>query len=372
MKKLLFKIQICALSSILLFFICCNEQVKTNFPTDEMNEVSITPIGYPKLKKSINTNKNHNINCSLQDKKGNIWFGSTGNGIYKYDGKLFYNYTLKEGLSSNQVMSIIEDRSGIIWIGTNEGICRFDGLKITQIPITGNFINIDNNSNYYSDQSTKNTVWSILEDKTGKIWFGTGIGVFCYDGKTFTRFLQNDWVINKENLHLKVIDCILEDKKGNIWFASGCPPVIEGISIFDGKSISSFKPNGDGWIRTIREEKTGILWFGGRANGNFTYDGKNFKNFTEMTNIGNPYLIDKEGNIWFNGEEKLSSVESLNGIWVYDGSNYKNFNMKDGLSKYHVCSMLEDKEGNIWIGTRNTGLFKFDGKTFSDYSEQNK
>ena len=80
-------------------------------------------------------------------------------------------------------------------------------------------------------------------------------------------------------------------------------------------------------------------------------------------------MADKQGNIWFSGEEKQSTVESEEGIWCYDGKTFKNYNTKDGMSKYFVWFMLEDRDGNIWIGTRNTGLYKYDGKTFTNFSE---
>jgi len=161
------------------------------------------------------------------------------------------------------------------------------------------------------------------------------------------------------------VRCGLQDKNGNLWFGT----TGEGVYRYDGKSITSSKPNGDGWIRYIKEDKKGNLWFGGRNHGNFVYDGKTFTNHSEKFGIGNPILVDKKGNIWFNGEEKLSTVESEGGIWCYDGQSLKNYNTSSGMSKYFVCFMLEDKNENIWIGTRNTGLCQFDGKSFTNFSE---
>lgn len=360
-------------SFILLALLClltfCYGQVKKKSSKEKVREPKIISFGNPKLVKTQGSTKSDNVWCGLQDKSGNLWFGTTGEGVYRYDGKLFYNYTIKDGLNSNAVYSILEDKSGYIWIGTTDGVCRYDGKKITRIPITANFFPTNSSNNYYNSQSTKNTVWSMLQDKSGKIWFGTGDGVYCYNGKSFSGFLQNERVINKQNLQLKMVDCMVEDNSGNIWFASGCPPGMEGVCMYDGESITSFKPNGDGWIRTIKEDKKGNLWFGGRSRGNFFYDGKNFTNFTEKVGIGNPVLVDKNGNIWFSGEEKLSTIESEGGIWCYDRKTFKNFSTKDGMSKYNVWSMLEDREGNIWIGTRNTGLYKYDGTTFTSYSE---
>lgn len=358
--------------SLLLTFIfltSCYGQTSTQLQTDKKTKAKSNSTGQAKLVKTQGSTESDNIRCGLQDREGNLWFGTTREGVYRYDGKLFTQFTVKDGLSSNSVYSLLEDKLGNIWLGTSEGICRYDGKYITPISIPFSIRPIINNNYYYTDWSKKSTVWSMLQDKNGIIWFGTGDGVYCYNGVNFTRFLNNGTISNKEGLHLKMIDDMLEDKNGNIWFASGMPPGEEGVCRYDGESITGFKPNGDGWIRCIREDKKGNLWFGGRGRGNFFYNGKSFTNFTEKLGIGNPILVDKTGNIWFGGEEKLSTVENEGGIWRYDGKIFRNFNIKDGISKYHVFSMLEDRNGNIWIGTRNTGLYKYDGKTFANFSE---
>ena len=353
---------------VLIFLASCNGQTKPQLQTEIQSETKSIPIGQPKLINTQGTQANDNVHCGLLDKAGNLWFGTTGSGVYRYDGKLFYNYTVKDGLSSNAVWSILEDKSGNIWFGTSDGICRYDGKKIIPFPINENIRPILNNNNYYSDWAPKTTVWSMLQDKTGKMWFGTGDGVYCYNGINVTRFLNNDGVINKASLQLKMVDCMLEDKDGSIWFASGMPPGMEGVCRYDGKSITSSKPNGDSWICSIIEDKKGKLWFSGRAKGNFYYDGKTFTNFKEKVEIGNPILVDKLGNIWFNGEEG-ENLETLRGIWRYDGNAFTNFTLADGIGKYYVWCMIEDSNGNIWFGTRNTGLYKYDGKIFTNFSE---
>jgi ligand-binding sensor domain-containing protein len=350
----------------ILIFTSCNGQ---NNPTvDLKKQAYINSSSFSTLKKTQGSTESDNIFCMLEDKSGNIWFGTTGEGVYKYDGNAFTQITKLDGLQSNCVYSLLEDNKGVIWIGTSEGLCKFVNGKLENVSVARSTFSLNTNNSYYTNQSTKNSVWSLLQDKSGKIWVGTGDGVYSYDGKTFTRFLQNDGVINKENLKLTLIDNMLQDKAGNIWFASGVPPGEEGICVYDGKSIKSFKPNGDSWIRYIREDKKGILWFGGRSHGNFIYDGNAFKTFTEKNRIGNPVMVDKSGNIWFNGEEKQYTTESIEGIWRYDGKTFKNYNDKDGMGKYFVWSMLEDKKGNIWIGSRNTELYKYDGKSFIKFS----
>lgn len=369
MKNYYLQMQTCSLLLLLFLFAFCNGQVKKDLPAHSLSKSKTITAEQLKIVKTQDSGKADNIHCGLQDKAGNLWFGTTGEGVYRYNGKSFTQFTVKDGLSNNTVWSVLEDKAGNIWFGTADGICRYNGKNIIRIPITVNFMPGISNNNYQNDLSAQNEVWSMLQDKSGKIWFGTTDGVYCFNGKFFTHFLHNDNVINKEGLHLKMVDCILQDKHGIIWFASGMPPGMEGICRYDGKAITGSKPNGDGWIRTITEDKDGAIWFAGRRRGNFFYDGKTFTNFTEKAGIGNAVLADKSGNIWFTGEEENDGFSNKGGIWCYDGKTFKNFTTKDGLGNYFVWCMIEDRNGNIWAGTRNTGLYRYDGKTFTSFSE---
>lgn len=354
-----FKNPIFSLLLVSLFFTLCNGQETV------VEHLSFTSKN-AKLTKTQGTTEHQNVHCSLQDKDDNLWFGTTGEGVYKYDGKEFTQFTEKDGLSNNSIWSILEDESGNIWFGTDDGISRYDGKTISKIPFT-----VHNSNGFGTSRNqpeTKNAVWGMMQDKSGIIWFGTTDDLYCYDGKNFSRFLDRNNISNNQNLQLKWIQCFLEDSNGTIWMGSG-PIAMEGVIRFDGKSIMGSKSNGDGWIRSILEDKNKNIWFGGRSNGNFFYNGKTFTNYTEKIGIGNPMLMDKSGNIWFDGEEKLSTVESEGGIWCYDGKIFKNYNATDGMSKYFVWNMLEDRNGNIWIGTRNCGLYRYNGQTFEIFSE---
>lgn len=360
-----FKNPIFALLLVSVFFTSCNGQTTT----EKSKQIIVEQLSFTskktKLTKTQGTTEHQNVHCSLQDKNGNIWFGTTGEGVYRYDGKEFTQFTQKDGLSNNKIWSIIEDKSGNIWFGTDDGVSRFDGKTISKVPFT-----VANSNSFGTSipQSGKNSVWSLFQDKSGIIWLGTSKDLFCYDGKSFNRFLDKTNISNKQNLQLKEIQCFSEDGNGTIWMGSGSIAQ-EGVIRFDGKSVMASKPNGDGWIRIMLKDKNENIWFGGRNNGNFIYNGKDFTKFTEKVGIGNSVLVDKAGNIWFNGEEKLSTVENAGGIWRYNGKTFKNYNTNDGISKYFVWNMLEDKNGNIWIGTRNCGLYRYDGQKFETFSE---
>jgi ligand-binding sensor domain-containing protein len=200
-----------SLLSATMFFISSNAQVKR----DLRNENTTFSFGQSKLIKTQMSQQGDNVHCSLQDRKGNLWFATTSNGVYRYDGKFFKNFTVKDGLINNAVSSILQDREGNIWFGTFSGLSRFDGKTFSNI-LSPNFF-----------------VYSMLEDRSGRLWCSTNNGVYWYDGKAFTSFLENQSVINSNGLKLGRVNRMLEDKNGNVWFTT----TSEGVCCYDGKSI---------------------------------------------------------------------------------------------------------------------------------------
>tara|TARA_B110000211_G_C14079095_1_gene553614 strand:+ start:167 stop:1315 length:1149 start_codon:yes stop_codon:yes gene_type:complete len=379
MIKYLFNRQTIYFLVIVAFFNSCNGQVKTKSTVDLKN-TDTTTIGTPKLLITQGSRFGDNIRCSLKDKEGNLWFGTTGEGVYRYDGKLFTQFIIKNNQSNNSVNSILEDHIGNIWFGTNHGLFKFDGKEIVTVPleIPNSNTTLTNNSN------SRVTIGGMIQRKDGTLWFGTNKGVYIYKENLFSAFLNNESIVNKNGLQLKSIERMLEDKNGNIWFCSGMGGG-EGVSRYDGKFITNYKPNGDAWVPYILEDDAGNIWFSGRSHGYFRYDGKTFTDFTEKARFSpivegkagkiclegkvgvGPILEDKAGNIWFTG--KMSRFGGSGGIWRYDGKSCTNFT-QDGLEDYQVWSMVADNAGNIWVGTNNTGLYRFDGKTFTDFSEK--
>ena len=374
MKKHLLQIRTITLLASLVFLSSYYGQVKISTPTDNVGEQKTITNRYSKLVKTLGLSEYDNVHCSLIDKTGNLWFGTTGDGVYRYDGNLFTQITVKDGLSNNNISSILEDKNGNIWFGSANGVSRFDGQKFLSIPLTDkkNKNSISGNSVNNNPLAT-NDVLCIMQSKSGKLWFGTSDGVYCYDGKSFSLFLDNDSIINKENLHLKKVESIMEDRSGNIWFGSY---VNEGVCLYDGKSLtrpfSSILLNkfSNKRIMCIKEDKNGIIWFGAGA-GTFYYDGKNLTNITEKAAIywTNSIFEDRNGNLWFATEDGSGQMDEQGGVWRYDGKSYTKFTTKEGLIHNGVFCTVEDQDGNLWFGTRNMGLCRYDGKVFTKFSE---
>jgi ligand-binding sensor domain-containing protein/signal transduction histidine kinase len=326
------------------------------------------------------------VACGIMDKTGNLWFGTQGGGVSRYDGKSFTNYTTTQGLADNNVWSITEDKTGNLWFGTfGGGVSRYDGKSFTNFTtvqglannnvlgstedIMGNlwFATAGGGVSCYDGKSftnfttvqglANNTVRSITEDKTGNLWFGTdGGGVSRYDGKSFTNYTTVQGLVNN------TVRSITEDKTGNLWFGTAL-----GVSRYDGKSFTNFTTtqglaNND--VRNITEDKRGNLWFGTQGGGVSRYDGRFFTNFTIAQGLANNNVWntteDKTGNLWFGTYG--------GGVSRYDGKSFMNFTTTQGLTNNLVFSIMEDKTGNLWFGTFGVGVSRYDGKSFTSFT----
>jgi ligand-binding sensor domain-containing protein len=350
MKKILLQMLFLAFLTITLLGTACNGPVKKDLSKEKE---------HPKLIKNIG---NGNLSCIMQDKVGNLWFGTSDDGLYKYDGKSFSQFLVKDGLSSNDVYCLLEDKAGKIWIGTKAGLSLYNGKTFTkiQIPLPKNLP--PNKNPYYQNH----WVYSMMQDRLGILWFVTIDGVYTYDGKSFTLFTidaaANGFLTSNDR-----VERILEDKEGNIWFGGRTN---EGVYRYDGKSVTNLKPmdlfqdgpkpKAHNWGWPQLQDKNGTIWCSNWG-GAYRYDGTTFTSFTtkdglpsEVTRI----LEDKKGNLWFGCSD---------GLRRYDGKTFTYY--KDGLINPWIWAILEDKSGTIWVGTRGEGLYLFDGKTFIDYTE---
>ena len=124
-------------------------------------------------------------------------------------------------------------------------------------------------------------------------------------------------------------------------------------------SITSQPPNGMDWAWDIKQDRNGNMWFASEA-GITRYDGKSFTNITSKVNSVpfSSVLEDRKGNFWFSSRDS--------GVYYYDGKSFQNFTTRDGLLNNTVDGIYEDKKGNIWFGVFG-GASRYDGKSFRNY-----
>ncbi|MBK8818214.1 MAG: hypothetical protein IPN49_03650 [Saprospiraceae bacterium] len=365
------------LLSLLFVVTSCNAQVKTDLTNENTNQQTPIEGDQPKIVQTQGVTSG-NITCELQDRDGNLWFSTSGEGVYRFDGKSFTNFTTKDGLCDNYTSTIIQVKSGNILIGTNAGICKYDGKNFSKY--------------FESDSLAKFDITSLLEDRVGNIWFSAmNKGIYRYDGTNLSNFLykyEHPFLADK---HEKMISDIIQDIKGNIWFSSFNRG---GVWRYDGKTLTHFLPSADYYlfledersnaysssetkyvhspdyitddmIHSMTEDKAGNIWFATRRHGICRYDGKKFTSFGEsevFLSYGVTTILEDKREAFGSGTDK-------GGVFSYDGKTFKNYSTTNGLINNSVRSILEDKDGNLWFGTRCFGLSRFGGKTFSTFSE---
>ncbi len=287
-----------------------------------------------------------NVYCALEDKSGRLWFGAE-TGAYCYDGQTYTRYTMEDGLSNNAVSCMLEDKSGLLWFGTNAGVCRYDGRTFTRVELPATYgtdiMPFQQSARQKSAAQQSARISKIVQDKSGNLWFGTlDAGVYRYDGQTFTNFLPDE-----------VVRSMFLDQAGQVWIGSWSNG---GVYRFDGQAFHNLTSTiglTDGMIGCMLQDRQGLLWFGTRDQGLYSYDGIFLIKMSENMSIWSLYE-DRAGHLWYGTDGKWG--RDGQGVFRIDGETTRNFTTADGLSANNVFCILEDRQGRMWFGTRGMGV----------------
>lgn len=335
--------------------------------------IATLPACIGKIKSTSENTKSQNQDTSIalpnsiwvvyQDQNKTYWYGSNGNGIFSWDGKKLKQYTNNDGLCDNQIRGIQEDLIGNVYFDTRAGVSVFDGKTFKTLnPVRGN---------------TRN--WQL---KPHDLWFkgnGETNFIYRYDGDTLFALKFSD-IDEKELNDAHCVYNIYKDKTGFIWFGT----LSSGVCRFNGKKLdwifekelSVLKDGRVPAVRSIIEDKEGYFWLSNTINkyqinlplttsSSFGYkklEGLNLQD--PPINISLPYftsaIIDKENkSVW------MSSYND--GVWHNDGDNLNIIHLKNGHTPVLIVSIYQDLYGQIWLGTDNFGLYKYNGKTFDSF-----
>jgi ligand-binding sensor domain-containing protein/serine/threonine protein kinase len=308
----------------------------------------------------------------VKDDQGNFWIGSYGEGLYKYNTKTknLVNYRNSQAdpnsLSSNNIISLYIDKSGILWVGTTSGISR-------TYPKAQFFDLYTNNINDPSSLSS-NFVMSLFEDKDKTLWIGTldtGLNKYDPKTKTFAPFYSKEDTTENRWLN-RYVRAIHRDKKGNFWVGSQYGIIkydTQGkVNLFD---PDSFPPtNHQTNVSKIFETKSGDLYIGTEA-ALYRYNYEKAEFIRIAVNLVTTIYEDKKGNIWFG--------TYYEGLYCYDPKTefiswYKNDpSNPNSLSYNRITAIHEDRTGSFWVATYGGGLNLFDqnNKTFKAFTVEN-
>ena len=300
----------------------------------------------------------------FQDRDGNLWFGTNGEGVCRYDGSGLTFFDQFDGFGGQAVRGIVQDEHGAMWFATNLGVCRYRDGEFT---------------NYWmADGLSDSRVWSLMLDRSGVLWAGTHEGVCWFDGESFQPFPLPRVEVESpaSRFSPKVVFAMHEDHDGAIWFGTDG----EGVHRYDGDSFTSYT-TADGLagdvVRAIEVDRLGAVWVGTNGGGVSRIAGGAITNFTQADGLNNnrvyEIMEDRDGRIWFStlgagacryDGESFTSFSEAEGLTINNhpcpcesGSLFKDCHGPNGA---HVQEFWQDTAGNLWFGCSG-GLFRLNG-----------
>ncbi len=356
---------------LLLLLTHCNGQKQTSSGTHAVQASAIS------MGDTVSALGN-SIWTVFQATNGDYWFGSDTNGVYRFDGNTLLHYSTDQGLSSNRIRGIQEDKQGNLFFSTLGGINKYDGhrfILLTAIKST-----------------SPDDHWKLQPDD---LWFHTlgksgEKGPYRYDGEHlyqlefpkhyladeyFSKFPNNAWSPYE-------VYAIYQDHQGAMWFGTSN----FGLCRYDGQSLSwlyedhlTNVPNGGSFgIRSMLEDSKGKFWF---CNTRYRFhispditqeDGKILINYEREKGIGGITASDGTDHVYF-----LSATEDNNGdlwmvtynegVWRYNGTTVTHYTVTDAGKDITLFSIYKDKQGALWLGTHANGAYTFNGQAFEKF-----
>lgn len=304
---------------------------------------------------------NKDVTCFLEDHEGNLWIGTDGGGLNVInpdasDYTHFYHDPEKpNSISDDAIISLFEDSERNVWVGTWNGLNRYDKSSNTFIRYQHD---PEDNTSISGDR-----IWSMIEDSYGDIWLGTrasGLNRYDRDRDAFEVFRSTAYE-DDQHIGFDRIFKIYEDSDSNIWLGSGVGGVDlmrrhhDGTFRYDHFRNDPSDPStlSNDMINVITESSQGEIWIGTWMGLN-RYDktSKTFERYTHKNglpdNVINGILEDTSGMLWISTNQGLSILNPFNGI-------IKNYTTEDGLQAMEFIrgAYYKTKEGEFFFGGIN-------------------
>lgn len=335
------------------------------------------------------TSISHNSITSIsEDFYTNLWIGTdNGLNLFNRETEQFVHFWHEpnnpESISANDITALFLTRSGGLWVGTkSQGLNR---LNLVAQPIWVD--SLASFSRYHHDPNnpksiSENYIRIIYEDRSGQLWIGTdegGLNWFDPETGSFTRYQHQ--LHNSKSLSYNQINSILEDQDGTLWVGTdnGLNILNRQTGEFTGYFPNPHNPNGlnNNEIESIYQDRSGMLWFGtdnglnllrprGQLFQLFPYDPQNGESMSHPDI--NALWEDEQGLLWLGTDDGLNSYHRKTGRYQY---YYPDPTDPFSISGHYVTTLIEDHENFLWIGTNNFGLDRFD-RTTGQFQNLNK
>ncbi len=310
------------------------------------------------------------VTCIIQDRQGFMWIG-TQDGLNKFDGYTFTVYKSVAGdtttVSNNYINTIYESSSGEIWVGTEAGLNRFDKTTETFT----RYLHDPKNPKSISESF----VWSICEGADSSLWVGTeskGLNRMDFATGEFTRYST---LTRPAKLPNNNVRSLFLDSRNRLWVGT----LGGGLCLFnpEKQEFVTFKYNEENFtsisndlVYSIDEDLLGNLWIGTSEGLNKLEINEGTYTFSRYYSLeNNPYslsdntidavFVDSRGTVWAGSPGGgLNKLEIRQNSSVFYRYNHNDF-LPYSLINNRVFTIVEDRSGSIWVGTNN-GISKFD------------
>lgn len=280
-----------------------------------------------------------------------LWIGTRGAGLNCLKNNKFLSFPAKETLYSRAITALHPDRSGSLWIGTDEGLHYLKNGEIRANPSLAHLSNI--------------SIRALMEDSNGNLWIGTdGEGLYCY--QILTGILTSS--TSEQGLPDDFIYSLLEDREGNLWIGTVTTGLVR-LKHARIRSITTANGLPENKIHTILRDNLGFLWVGTQRNGLCKIKlGENVSTVirTYTTAEGLPgnqvrtLYLDRENNLWIGTQG--------GGLARKKNKSFQVFTTDEGLSSNKITTILQDRAGTLWVGTVR-GLNQWKSGKFTSYRQ---
>jgi len=237
------------------------------------------------------------VRALLVDDSGALWVGHSA-GLTRYDGSAWHTYTERDGLPDQRIDLLLEDQDGRIWVGTKKGAAVQDGQGWHILTS--------------EDGLLHDSVSVMLQDQEGGMWFGSYAAP--RGGLSYLQDGARQHFSTENGLPHNNVTALLEDGAGSVWVGTG---------LLDRGGACRLTRQDNGWVVSrVLTQQDGLA--GAKVRSIFQ---------------------DREGVLWFGSE--------YDGLARFDGETWRVFSQADGLAASEVKTMLQDEDGNLWLGTIN-------------------
>ncbi|HXU79172.1 MAG TPA: two-component regulator propeller domain-containing protein, partial [Methylomirabilota bacterium] len=284
------------------------------------------------------------VRALMEDSRGALWIGSLESGLTRWQNRQAITLTMREGLPADTITALAEDGRGRLWVGTDAGLVFCENGRVLPAKAAEVF--------------QGHRINALFKDRRGGMWVAVkNLGVFQFANDQFVR-------VKAETLDevLKEAHCLLVDQAERLWIGAG----EDFVLCHEGERWHRYRiprNQAKSYVSTLAEEPDGTVWAGSAGGGLLRFrEGKSGAVPAGSGLAGSQVeslLTDREGRLWVGTEAGLNGLRRKSLVAL---------SQAEGLGYGPAQGLAEVSPGIVWVGKPNSGLYRWDGKSFSRLS----